>query len=115
MRIEMRKIHATPRDFRLEKDGVVFHGSISVKSQNLYLLQARLEGQISLVCDRSGEEFSKALNDDLVLYIADGFCDTQSQSFDTFDVIEFFDGFIDLDYILESEIASIQSDYHTKD
>ena len=30
-------------------------------------------------------------------------------------VVEYFDGFIDLHYILESEIESIRSDYHTKD
>ena len=89
-------------------------GEISAKSGNLFYLQARLAGDLKLVCDRSGEEFLQKIDEELVLYISDGMWDIQSQNFETFDVIEFFDGFIDLDYILESEIESIQSDYHIK-
>ncbi len=117
MRIQARKIYSTPKSFSLEKDGVRLRGELKEAKQSkkgLFILQGRLEGKIKLVCDISGEEYEKELDEELVLYISDGLWDTQSQSLDTFDVIEFFDGFIDLDFILQSEIQSIKLDYHHK-
>lgn len=51
------------------------------------------------------------------MHISDGLWDTQSQSldFDNLDVIESFNGFIDLSEILRSEVESIRLDYHYTD
>ncbi|PAF44450.1 hypothetical protein [Helicobacter sp. 11S02596-1] len=117
MKIEMRKITQVPKVFSLESEGLVLRGEIARKSSKLFCMQANLNGSLELVCDISGESFFKDFDESLVLYISDGLWDMQSQSLklDDFDVIEFFDGFIDIGYILESEIASIKMDYHTKE
>ncbi len=114
MRIQARKISSTPKSFSLQKDGISLNGYIKEVQKGLFILQGKLSGKISLICDISGEEYDKELDEDLVLHISDGLWDMQSQSLDTFDVIEFFDGFIDLDFILQSEIESIKLDYHHK-
>lgn len=122
MKIQARKIYSTPKSFSLEKDiqGDIVKLSGEIQEargqgqKGLFLLKGRLSGEITLVCDISGEEYQKKLDEELVLYISDGLWDAQSQSLETFDVIEFFDGFIDLDFILQSEIESIKLDYHHK-
>ncbi len=117
MKIEFKKISATPKSFSIESEGVVFSGEVSRIYSKLFEIKAHLGGEITLVCDLSGEEYQKALDESLVLYISNGVWDTQSQSdlMTDFDVIEFFDGFIDFEYILQSEINSIKMDYHIKE
>lgn len=116
MKIEMRKITYTPKTFCLKSEGLSFYGEIFRKNHKLFEVKANLIGNIELICDYSGENFLKHLEENLVLYISDGLWDSQSQSLklEDFDIIEFFDGFVDLDYILQSEIESIKMDYHTK-
>ncbi len=114
MRIQFRKILSSSKVFDLQKEEIKFYGEIRAKSYKLFYLKGKIQGRLKVVCDISGEEFLQEIDEDLVLYISDGIWDTQSQDSSAFDVIEFFDGFIDLDYILQSEIDSIQLDYHTK-
>ncbi|PAF43755.1 hypothetical protein [Helicobacter sp. 11S03491-1] len=117
MKIEMRKITQVPKSFCMENQGLRLEGEIYRKSSNLFLMDAYLKGSLELICDRSGDAFIKNFDESLVLYISDGIWNIQNQRLkpDDFDVIEFFDGFIDMGYILESEIESIKADYHTKD
>lgn len=117
MKIEMRKITQTPKDFCISMDGVELKGQISRKASKVFQMDAVLEGSLELTCDMSGDLFIKSFEQPLVLYISDGIWDVQSQSsrLDDFDIIEFFDGFIDVEYILQSEIESIRMDYHIKE
>lgn len=117
MKISMRKISSAPKDIALNIDGVNLEGRIYRLDSQLLRLESRIYGELELICDNSGEEYLHKLDEPLVLYISDGIWDTQSQNkkLESFEVIEFFDGFVDLHYILESEIESIRSDYHTKD
>lgn len=117
MKIAIKKISTEPKDIALERDGIIMEGKLYRLDSTLLKLESSLRGQIELICDRSGEAYMQALDMPLVLYISDGLWDMQSQSkkLDSFEVIEFFDGFVDLGYILESEITSIKSDYHIKD
>lgn len=116
MKIEFKKITTTPKSFSLESEGVVLDGEVRRVSAKLFEIKAHLHGEINLTCDLSGEEYQEALDEPLVLYISNGVWDMQSQSdlMTDFDVIEFFDGFIDFEYILQSEINSIKMDYHIK-
>ena len=120
----MRKISSSPKDIALSIDNegktiteyITLKGQIKRIDSQILQLNGNISGQLELVCDNSGEMYAETINYPLVLYISDGIWDSQSQSkrLDSFDVIEFFDGFIDLHYILESEITSIRSVYHTK-
>lgn len=115
VKIAFKKITSAQKPFSLQNDDMVLSGYLKRLDSNTIKLEANLSGTLELVCDRSGEEFIKQYDEPLVLYISDGLWDTQSQSkLGSFEVIEFFDGFIDLDCILLSEIESIKSDYHIK-
>ena len=115
LKIQMRKISSYPKDFHLTYEEINLEGKIKRVSSQILYLEAKIYGDLELICDRSGETFIKTLDYPLVLYISDGIWDTQSQNekLDSFEVVEFFDGFVDLGYILESEIQSIKADYHT--
>lgn len=117
MKIAFRKIANVPKDIALEIEGIFLQGQLERIDSKIVRLKGKILGDIELICDNTGEEYIYHLDVPLVLYISDGIWDSQSQSrkLDSFEVIEFFDGFIDLHYILESEIESIRSDYHTKD
>ncbi|WP_394959807.1 hypothetical protein [uncultured Helicobacter sp.] len=115
MKIAFRKIASSPKTFSLKSDGLELSGTLVRVDSQICKLDGRLNGELELVCDRSGEVFMKHFDESLVLYISDGLWDTQSQSkLNSLDVIEFFDGFIDVEYILQSEIESIKMDYHIK-
>lgn len=117
MKIEMRKITQTPKDFSIDVSGLELKGQIFRKAPKIFEMNAILKGSLELTCDISGDLFTKSFEQPLVLYISDGIWDVQSQNsrLDDFDVIEFFDGFVDVEYILESEIESIKMDYHIKE
>ncbi|WP_104748522.1 hypothetical protein [Helicobacter cetorum] len=115
MQLEMRKILSNaPKKFSLEHEGVVLEGEVVRVGAKLFCLKAQLKGELMLTCNMSGKEFKKNINEPLVLHISDGLWDMQSQSlvFDNLDIIESFNGFIDLSEILRSEVESIKLDYH---
>lgn len=124
MKIAFKKLaKSTPKEFECLQNGadgklenaLKLSGSLVRLDSQIVKLEGTLRGDLELICARSGESFIKTFNEPLVLYISDGLWDTQSQSvLDSFDVIEFFDGFIDVDFILYSEIESTKSDYHIK-
>lgn len=116
MKVAFSKISSQSKSFSFKKNELVLECSIVRKNYKLALLTGFIRGTVSLRCDLSGEEFDYRVDQELVVYISDGIWDMQSQSdLMSFDVIEFFDGFIDIGYILDSEIESIKSDYHTKE
>ncbi|ANV98517.1 hypothetical protein BBW65_06790 [Helicobacter enhydrae] len=115
MKIEFKKITSTPKSFHFQSDGMSLEGEIWRDSSKLYKIKAKLNGNIVLTCDRSGEEYEQQIEEVLSLCISNGIWDTQSQNQnDDFDVIEFFDGFVDFEYILQSEMDLIQMQYHTQ-
>jgi len=117
LKMLMKKITKQPKNVELCYENVHLKAQLSRLDDRMLRLDGEIFGEIELICDISGEAYIKSLKQPLVLYISDGFWDAQSQSkkLQSFDVIEFFDGFIDLDYISQSEIEIIRSDYHIKD
>ncbi|WP_202391515.1 hypothetical protein [Helicobacter saguini] len=106
--IESQNIESTPESITLK-------GELTRLDSKLVKFSGTLSGSLNLICVKSGEEFSKNITQDLVLYFADGIYKMQSQSEIDLDVIEFFDGFIDIDFVLNSEIESIRLDYNIKE
>lgn len=80
----------------------------------LIKIDSIINGEMDLICDLSGEDFKKDINENLILFAKDGIWDSHKDR-DYFDVIEFFDGYIDLEFIFKSELESIQLDYHIKE
>lgn len=128
MQIEFRKVTNKPKHIHIvldnaqsvalqENETVILEGEILKQSAKIVKFSGRMRGVLQLICAISGQEFVRQLDEELVLYFSDGIWETQSQSkgVDSLDVIEFFEGYIDFDFVLTSEIESIRLDYNIKE
>ena len=127
MKIQFKKVSSKAREvkfvfniedceFLQEGENITLEGHIQRVDSKLVKFYGKITGNLCLICVRSGEDFSKIIDEDLILYFSDGFWEMQSQKHDyDLDVIEFFDGFIDFFYIASSEVESIRTDYNIKE
>ena len=108
MQIVFDKIGSTAKPIELSSKGVTLHGTLQKSGYHQVTLDATLNGCFDLDCDRCGNTYSYDMDTKLRLKLSD----LVSEDKDDLDIIEFLDGKIDLLYILESEITSIESAYH---
>ena len=108
MKIAFDKIGTSPHPFVLRRDGLTIEGALRREQTHWISLSSRIEGELELDCDRCGASYVQALSEPLSLRITD----TISQDKEDLDIIEFLDGVIDIDSILESEINALSGDYH---
>lgn len=90
------------------------YSELSDKAVRLYRLHGVLRGSIELLCHHSGEPFTKSLDEELELYLSDGVCTLNDGGALMLDVIEFLEGYVDLSYLVASELELIAQDFHTK-
>ena len=108
MKIAFQKIRSQETPFEIDRDSVSFIGTLKYEKKSTIKMIATLKADFDRQCDRCGEEVLFHHEEDLNLLISDGpYSDDDNQ----LDVIEFFDGFIVLDDIIESEINLVKSDY----
>lgn len=119
MKIEFRKIGFEPKRFDLRLKGKDFNlqisGSLLRRSDGLVRLDSALEGEITLICDKSGDEFSKNISEKLSIFIKNGVYKEAREDKENLAVVEVFDNFVDLEAIFLGEIEAMRLDYHTKD
>lgn len=108
MEISFDKISVSPKPFSLKLDDVTFDGTLSKIDFNTVKLNGELKGELEVCCDRCGRVFITTVEQPLALELSQ----KEIQNKDNLDIIEFLDGTIDLEYILQSEINSIKSLYH---
>ena len=108
MTIVFDKINSTAKPIGLTSKGITLEGTLQKSGYHQVTLDATLNGCIDLDCDRCGETYSYDMDGKLRLKLSD----LVSEDKVDLDIIEFLDGKIDLLYILESEITSIESSYH---
>jgi len=108
MTIVFDKINSTAKPFELSSKGITLEGTLQKSGYHQVTLDAQVSGSIELDCDRCGETYLYDMNNKLRLKLSD----LVSEDKDDLDIIEFLNGKIDLLYILESEITSIESSYH---
>jgi len=109
LKIDFQKIGKTPRSVTIEKEGVTLSGELRNKEHGLTDFKGKLSNNIKVQCAKCGEEFLIDLDEDLTLKFSDGI---YKGSDPEADVIEFYDGKIDFEEVLISEIESIRADYH---
>lgn len=121
MKIYIKKINKDGKKFSLnfvnDFDNVIFSGNIYRISCDIFKMDADIKGSITLTCDLSGEDFLSTLNEEVFILFKNGLwkCnEMDSNKYRNYDVIEIFDSYIDLDYVLYSEMESIRLDYHIK-
>ena len=108
MKILFDKVGHTPKAFEYQHANVLISGTVAKEGHHKVALKAHLSGETSLDCVRCGDSFSYSLDNDLDLMISDEVVETQ----DSLDIIEFLDGIIDIEYITQSEIDSIEASYN---
>ena len=108
MQIVFDKINSTAKPIELALKGITLDGTLQKSGYHQVTLDATLTGCFDLDCDRCGETYNYDMDSKLRLKLSD----LVSEDKDDLDIIEFLDGKIDLLYILESEITSIESSYH---
>lgn len=109
MRVEFRKITKDKKPFTFEKDGFGLDGTASRISNGMVKLEFVLSGPIELPCDRCAETVVRELNEEICLFASDGTYSGQMEQ--SIDVVEFYQGFIEMGELLESELSLIRSDY----
>lgn len=110
MKIEFRKVPHTPKELSASYSSVKIEGTFCKISPTLVKVQGNITGDLTLVCSRCGEEDAVTLDEESNFLICDGIYKSDSDEDEL--VIEIDDGIIDFDEILQSEISSMQSDYH---
>jgi len=108
MTIVFDKINSTAKPIELSSKGITLDGTLQKSGYHQVTLDATLNGCFDLECDRCGDTYNYNLDTKLKLKLSD----LVSEDKVDLDIIEFLDGKIDLLYILESEITSIESSYH---
>jgi uncharacterized metal-binding protein YceD (DUF177 family) len=108
MKIVFDKIGSTAKPIEVDSKGVTLEGTLQKSGYHQVTLDAQMCGELELSCDRCGDTYDYKVDNKLRLKLSD----LVSEDKDDLDIIEFLDGEIDLSYILESEITSIESSYH---
>lgn len=108
MQIAFEKLSSTPKPFELSLLGVSLSGTLHKQHHDTVILDGTLSGALEVSCDRCGISFDIDIEQPLKLELSQH----TRQSKDNLDIIEFLDGIIDLEYVLQSEIDSIKSTYH---
>ncbi|MDR0408318.1 MAG: DNA-binding protein [Campylobacteraceae bacterium] len=116
MEIAFKKVSKEGLDFSLARNKINFFGKIYQKSPTLALLEGKLEGELEHRCDRCAEDICLIVDEQVEMLISDGVYKTtkidKQISQDTLAIVEIYDGLINFDGILQSEIESYKSDYH---
>ncbi|MDD3323608.1 MAG: DNA-binding protein [Sulfurospirillaceae bacterium] len=109
MDIEFKKIPLSGISFEVSLNDVKFVGNAKKNDSSLVVCKGKLIGSAPHICDRCGETHTISLNEEVEVYANDGI---YSHSEELLNVIEFFDGAINFDTMLQSELEAFMSDYH---
>lgn len=109
MKIPFSKLGAVAYPFKLNLENVVFEGELKRKDTKLAEVSMQMKGVVYRICDSCGREMELEINERIHLLASNGiFKDEEGKMSD---VVEFFDGQIDLIELGISEIESYLSDY----
>jgi len=109
LKVEFKKISSKPKSFKIEKEGVEFKGEFKKDKDSLVDIVGNISNEIKVTCDRCSKEFMLKLDEDIHIKASEGIF---KGNLEDIDIIEFYNGFIDFNEILNSEIESIKLDYH---
>lgn len=107
MQIVFDKVGTTAKPVEVTLNGVNLIGTVKKSGYHQVTLESKLSGNLVLTCDRCGQAYNYPIENQLRLKLSD----LVSEDKDDLDIIEFLDGKIDILYILQSEITSIESSY----
>jgi len=107
--VKFDKISTEPFAFDISRDGVRFAGTLRRVDRRLVACSGKLSGNLAHICDRCGKDLEICVDESVEITLCDGiFKDAEGE---LSDVIEFFDGEIDIDEIFTSEVEALKCDY----
>lgn len=109
MKIAFTKVRQSGLPFEIKTETYDFLGTLSFEKRNLVKLDSILHLKFDTDCDRCGNQVLVEQKEPFVCLVSDGSFEGFEESYD---VLETFDGFIDLDEIAKSEISLLKSDYN---
>ena len=111
MNIEFKKIPVNGIHFETSLGGIRFFGEALKTSKTMVKCTGVMEGNLPHLCDRCAESFELMVNESVEVFANEGLYEDHEGE-ELLNIIEFFDGSIDIDTILQSEIEAFKSDYH---
>jgi hypothetical protein len=108
LKIAFGKVGRSPGNFRHRMEELEISGTLLREGAHEVSMESEIRGEITLVCDRCGAEFSEEMKLPLNLSLTD----QARKVTEDLDTIEFLDGVIDIPRLMEGEIASYRSAYH---
>ncbi len=111
MKIEFRKVPNNEKDFEIDLNSVKFLGTFSKISNKLVIINSRIVGKHTVLCCKCGNEIEILLDEAQVFKVSDGIFSSDEEENGEI-IIECDNHIIDFEDILNSELESINSDYH---
>ncbi len=111
MIVEFKKIPSSGIHFETKLGEIRFSGNAQKIGKSLIKCEGRIQGTLMHACDRCAEDFKLSIDECVEVFASDGlYVDTEGE--ELLNVIEFFEGSIDFEVMLQSEIEAFKSDYH---
>ena len=111
MQIEFKKIPITGVQFEVSLGDITIIGNVTKEDKTIVRVDGNMSGFVAHTCDRCAAEFNLKVNEKVEVFASDGLYEDQSGG-DLLNIVEFFDGSINFDTILQSELEALKSDYH---
>ena len=109
MKIPFSKLGMVAYPFKLNLENIVFEGELKRKDAKLAQIAMQMKGVVYRICDSCGKEMELEIDEYIKVLASDGiFKDEEGKMSD---VVEFFDGQIDLIELGVSELESYLSGY----
>ena len=109
MKIDFKRVGFSKKSVEVHKEALQIDADLLRTQKSIVDLRGRIHGKQEVECKRCGQRFFIDIDEELFLKLSDGVY----RGFDEeADVIEFYDGYIDLDELIASESESIKADYY---
>lgn len=109
MKIAFSEISNKTLPFEVLLDDLKFKGELKKINNKLVNCKGIILGSLNHFCDSCGDDLILNLNEDIELILSDGIYKGDSKTIE--DVMEFFDGYIDIMDIMHSEVEAFKGDY----
>ncbi|MCK5294243.1 MAG: hypothetical protein KAJ49_06280 [Arcobacteraceae bacterium] len=111
MKVEFRKVPNIAKEFKISLNSVNFLGTFSRISNKLVRIDAQIEGNYPVECCKCGKEFAVNIDEKHIFTVSDGIFSSHDERENEI-IIEIDDHIINFEDILNSELESLNSEYH---
>ena len=111
MKIEFRKVPNIEKFFEISFNSVNFLGTFSRISNKLVTIDSKIIGNYEVLCFKCGNKIDILLNEKQIFKVSDGIFSSDDENENEI-IIECDNHIVDFEAILNSELESLNSDYH---